>query len=57
LVLGVLGAAGLAQLLRRELYGLSTIDPIADLGAIGLFLAAVAVAALWPARVPFAPTR
>ncbi len=27
LVLGVLGAAGLAQLLRWELYGVSTIDP------------------------------
>ncbi len=50
LVLGVLGAAGLAQLLRRELYGLSTIDPIAYLGAIVLFLFAVGCAALWPAR-------
>jgi ABC-type antimicrobial peptide transport system permease subunit len=50
LVLGVLGAAGLAQLLRRELYGLSTIDPIAYLGAIVLFLFAVGLAALWPAR-------
>jgi len=50
LVLGVLGAAGLAQLLRRELYGLSTIDPIAYLSAIVLFLFAVGLAALWPAR-------
>jgi ABC-type antimicrobial peptide transport system permease subunit len=50
LMLGVLGAAGLAQLLRRELYGLSTIDPIAYLGAIVLFLFAVGLAALWPAR-------
>ena len=48
--LGVLGAAGLAQLLRQELYGLSTIDPIAYLGAIVLFLFAAGVAALWPAR-------
>ena len=50
MVLGVLGAAGLAQLLRRELYGLSTIDPIAYISAIVLFLFAVGLAALWPAR-------
>ena len=50
LVAGVLGAAGLAQLLRRELYGLSTIDPIAYISAIVLFLFAVGLAALWPAR-------
>jgi predicted permease len=50
LVLGLLGAAGLAQLLRRELYGLSTIDPLAYLSAIVLFLCAVGLAALWPAR-------
>jgi ABC-type antimicrobial peptide transport system permease subunit len=50
LVVGVLGAAGLAQLLRRELYGLSTIDPIAYTSAIVLFLLAVGLAALWPAR-------
>jgi predicted permease len=50
LILGVLGAAGLAQLLRRELYGLSTVDPIAYISAIVLFLFAVGLAALWPAR-------
>lgn len=50
MVTGVLGAAGLAQLLRRELYGLSPIDPIAYLGAIVLFFVAVGLAALWPAR-------
>ena len=50
LTLGVLGAAGLAQLLRRELYGLSTIDPIAYISAIVLFIFAVGLAALWPAR-------
>jgi len=50
LVLGILGAAGLSQLLRRELYGLSTLDPMAYLGAVALFLVAVALAALWPAR-------
>jgi len=50
LACGVLGAAGVAQLLRRELYGLSTIDPVAYLGAVALFLVAVGLAALWPAR-------
>jgi predicted permease len=50
LVAGVLGAAGLAQLLRRQLYGLSTIDPAAYLSAVALFLFAVVLAALWPAR-------
>jgi len=50
LVFGVLGAAGLAQLLRRELYGLSTIDPIAYISAIVLFILAVGLAALLPAR-------
>ena len=47
---GVLGAAGLAQLLRRELYGLSTIDPLTYASAIALFLFAIGLAALWPAR-------
>jgi ABC-type antimicrobial peptide transport system permease subunit len=50
LVFGVLGAAGLAQLLRRELYGLSTIDPVAYVSAIVLFMLAVSLAALLPAR-------
>lgn len=50
LAVGVLGAAGLAQLLRRELYGLSTIDPIAYVSAVALFLIAVCLAGLWPAR-------
>jgi ABC-type antimicrobial peptide transport system permease subunit len=36
--------------LRRELYGLSTIDPIAYAGAIAVFLLAVSLAAYWPAR-------
>jgi predicted permease len=49
LVAGIGGAAALAQLLRNELYGLSTIDPIAYGGAILLFLVAICLAALWPA--------
>ena len=50
LAAGVLGAFGLAQLLRQELYGVSAIDPMAYLGAISVFLLAVSFAALWPAR-------
>jgi ABC-type antimicrobial peptide transport system permease subunit len=46
----VLGAAGLAQLLRGQLYGVSTIDPAAYFSAVAVFLLAVALAALWPAR-------
>jgi predicted permease len=50
LAAGVIGAALVSQLLRRELYGVSVIDPLAYLGAIGLFGAAVVLAALGPAR-------
>jgi len=50
LVIGVVGAFVLAQLIRRELYGVSTIDPLAYLGAIVLFLFAIGLAGLWPAR-------
>jgi predicted permease len=49
-ILGVLGAAASAQLLRRDLYGLSTIDPIAYVSAVALFILAVGLAALLPAR-------
>jgi predicted permease len=47
---GVAGAAALSQLLRRELYGISNLDPLAYLGAIAVFFAMVAIAALLPAR-------
>jgi predicted permease len=50
LLFGVLSAAALAQILRRQLYGISSLDPIAYLAATGLFVATAAVAALWPAR-------
>ena len=50
LVAGVLGAFALAQVLRRELYGVSTLDPMAYAGAIGLFVMAIGLAAIWPAR-------
>ncbi len=50
LVMGVGGAAGLSQVLRRVLFGISTLDPIAYLAAVGVFGLAVTIAALTPAR-------
>jgi ABC-type antimicrobial peptide transport system permease subunit len=50
LLLGVAAAAALSGLLRGQLYGISNLDPMAYLGAVGLFALTVAVAALWPAR-------
>jgi ABC-type antimicrobial peptide transport system permease subunit len=50
LVLGVGGAAALSQVLRRMLYGIDNLDPLAYLGATGVFMLAVAVAALVPTR-------
>ncbi len=50
LLAGTAAAAGLSQLLRRELYGISHIDPIAYLVTVTLFSAAVGVAAWLPAR-------
>ncbi len=50
LVVGVGGAAALSQLLRRELYGISNLDPLAYLAAVSLFAAAAGVSALLPAR-------
>jgi hypothetical protein len=50
LILGVLAAGALSNLLRRELYGISTLDPGAYGSAIGIFVVTVLVAALWPAR-------
>ncbi len=47
---GLTGAAALSQLLRRNLYGISNLDPIAYLGAIGVFVVIIAAAALLPAR-------
>jgi ABC-type antimicrobial peptide transport system permease subunit len=40
----------LSQILRRQLYGVGSLDPVAYLGAIGVFVVTVIVAALWPAR-------
>jgi ABC-type antimicrobial peptide transport system permease subunit len=50
LLTGVGGAAALSQILRRELFGISNLDPISYVAAIGLFAVTVTVAALLPAR-------
>jgi predicted permease len=50
LVVGVGLAAGLSQVLRRQLYGVSHLDPVTYFAAVGVFSLAVAVAALLPAR-------
>jgi predicted permease len=47
---GALLAAGVAQLLRRQLHGVSTVDPVSYAAALALFVAAAALAALLPAR-------
>ena len=49
LLAGIGGAAALSQILRRLLYGVSNLDPIAYLAAIAVFVVTVALAALWPA--------
>ena len=52
--LGLIVGAGLAaaasQLLRRILYGVSGLDPLSYIGAIGLLAAITVLAALAPAR-------
>jgi predicted permease len=50
LLAGLGGAAGLSQLLRRELYGLSTFDPLSYIAAVTLFVCFTSIAALVPAR-------
>jgi predicted permease len=50
LLAGVGAAAALSQLLRRELYGISPLDPMAYLTAITIFIATATIAALVPAR-------
>jgi predicted permease len=50
LLAGVGGAAALSQILRGELYGISNLDPVAYVTAMGVFVVTVAVAALLPAR-------
>jgi predicted permease len=53
LVAGVAMTAGLSQILRRGLYGISGLDPISYLGALTLLIAVLATAALLPIRRAF----
>ena len=50
LLLGVAGAAAVSRILRQVLYGVSNLDPIAYLAAIGIFIVVATLAALLPAR-------
>jgi len=50
LAAGAAGAAGLSQVLRKVLYGVSGLDVLSYVSAIGLLVGIVFVAALWPAR-------
>jgi predicted permease len=53
LVAGVATTAGLSQILRRGLYGISGLDPISYMGAMAILLAILAAAALLPVRRAF----
>jgi len=53
LIAGVATAAGLGQMLRRGLYGISGLDPIGYMGATAILLAVLTVAALLPVRRAF----
>jgi ABC-type antimicrobial peptide transport system permease subunit len=48
--IGVMIATMVAQLLRKELYGISALDPLAYAGAVLIFGATAALASLPPAR-------
>jgi ABC-type antimicrobial peptide transport system permease subunit len=50
LLVGIGLAAGLSQVLRKNLYGVNHLDPLTYVAAVGLFVLAVGVAALIPAR-------
>ncbi|MDQ6706016.1 MAG: FtsX-like permease family protein, partial [Acidobacteriota bacterium] len=50
LLVGTIAAAAASNILRRALYGVSNLDPIAYAGAIGFLVAILAVSALLPAR-------
>jgi ABC-type antimicrobial peptide transport system permease subunit len=53
LVAGVAMTAGLSQIIRRGLYGISGLDPISYLGAMALLIAILATAAFLPIRRAF----
>jgi predicted permease len=50
LVVGAAGAAGLSQILRKVLYGISGLDALSYASAMLLLVGIIFVAALWPAR-------
>lgn len=50
LIIGAGGASALTQLLRRELYGVSPLDPLAYAAAMGLLALTALAAVLLPAR-------
>lgn len=50
LLAGVTAAGFLSELLRRQLYGISNLDPVAYLAALGILTLTVSIAALLPAR-------
>jgi ABC-type antimicrobial peptide transport system permease subunit len=49
-IAGIAAAAMVSQLLRRELYGVSHLDPVAYSGAVTIFLITAILAAIIPAR-------
>jgi predicted permease len=50
LLTGVAGTAALSQVLRKVLFGVSNLDPLSYVGAMGVLLAIATAAALLPAR-------
>ena len=50
LVGGIAGAAALSQVLRRQLYGVSALDPVSYVAAVCLFALVAGLAGLLPAR-------
>jgi ABC-type antimicrobial peptide transport system permease subunit len=54
LVAGVSITAGLSQILRRGLYGISGLDPISYAGSMAVLIAILAAAAMLPIRRAFA---
>lgn len=53
LIAGVAITAGLSQILRRVLYGISGLDPISYVGAMAILIAILGAAALLPIRRAF----
>ena len=50
LVMGTGVAAAATKILRKALYGINNLDPLSYVGAVGVLMMIVAVAALLPAR-------